>query len=237
MKLFACTFCAFWTVMGAMAQPKKLTVSWKEETRAKSGWYKATIRFPQFSGGSMVARAANSNIASASRKARQVFISDVIEGGKPRYQNELALSYDVGLASRGLVSVMATTFADNAGAHPNTFYKGSTFGIVQGVAKQLKIDDLLSLAKGSKMILQAMILERLKSMEAQWVLDGTVKELNAANWNSFLVTPGGMTWIFQPYEMGPYAQGEFTVKFLWADIGKVLNPNGPLKGLLPSPIR
>jgi len=207
---------------------QSLGVTWKNSSSLRAGWYKTSARTPVFSGSGVVAKLANRTIASDAARSQAAFAAEVKKYGKPRYQNELGISFTVGIARPEMISVLITTFSDTAGAHPNTLISGLTFGIKGGKASRLLITDMILSGSEPMEDLQALLLALLLKQKAMWVMDGTVRKIDSDSLNSFVVTPAGLTWVFHPYAMGPYVEGTFTIKVPWIDLHSIIDPEGPL---------
>ncbi len=128
-----------------------------------------------------------------------------------------------------LVSGMATHYEYTGGAHPNTTYTCMTWGIKNGKAQRLRLTDLCKPNSNPQAQLQAVIFGKLvKNPQAMWIQEGTVSEMSAAQFDSFVVRPDGLEYVFAPYEMGPYAAGTVLCKLKWSEIPG-LDRNGPLR--------
>jgi hypothetical protein len=110
------------------------------------------------------------------------------------------------------------TFAYTGGAHPNRWYECRTFGLRNGRAARLKLQDFLPAGADPMEVANRLVIPRLKAMKASWFVEGTRTSLEPEEVENFVVTPAGITWIFDPYAAGPYVEGEFFVKVPWSEI-------------------
>ena len=139
-------------------------------------------------------------------------------------QRELRLEY----ASDTLVSISETLYVYTGGAHGNTGLAGYTYLLEDGRVRTVRLADLFKTDADYLAVLEPLILEALLEQEAQWVVDGTVATLGEDDLGSFTLSPRGLTFGFEPYAMGPYAQGTFEVTVAFGDIASVIDPDGAL---------
>lgn len=138
-----------------------------------------------------------------------------------------------------LVSVLGTYYSNTGGAHPNTWQLGWSFDLRQGTFLEPEL-----LSEGTD-LLDAVAEEILRQADAP---DGNGQALSGdywedygaiiGNWYSYAVSfdAEGMTVIFSPYELAPYAMGPqcFRLSYDWlaphlSDYGRAL------LGLEPAP--
>jgi hypothetical protein len=72
----------------------------------------------------------------------------------------------------------------------------------------------------------------LRKQQAGWVLNGEPKELKADDLSAFVISPRGITFAFDPYAVGPYAEGSYFVVVGYKDLKGIINPAGPLRQFL-----
>lgn len=120
-----------------------------------------------------------------------------------------------------LVSTAIDFYQYNGGAHGLGGTLARNFGMEKGKPKDLVLGDFFTSKNYSKRV-QNLIFAKLRANKAQeptWLLDGSVKFLNAAQLNNFTVSPKGLTWFFNPYEIGPYALGQYVVTLSPRELG------------------
>ena len=141
------------------------------------------------------------------------------------YESTTSLS----LARPEVCSWTTRTLDYSGGAHPNTFLRTANYGVVDGRARPLELADLFG---GRTQEVLDMVV-RPKLLDAKRVRGATsptpvLSKSLGANW---LATSSGISWIFSPYDVGPYAEGSFVVKASWADLSSFLKPSHPLNAL------
>ena len=142
-------------------------------------------------------------------------------------QRELRLEY----ASDSLVSISEILYVYTGGAHGNTGLAGYTYVVADGRTRSVRLADLFKEDANYLAVLEPYILEQLLEQEAQWVVDGTLT-LTDDDLSSFTVSPRGLTFGFEPYAVGPYAQGTFEVTVPFEVVASVIDLEGPLERFL-----
>jgi hypothetical protein len=126
------------------------------------------------------------------------------------------------------------------GAHGNALTTGWTFAVVRGDVRELGLDAFFVKPAKARERLSTLTLELLRKEGAQYVVDGTLKDLRA-ELKSFALTPEGLRFFFAPYSVGPYVQGELTVLVPYHELAPLLPPKSVLEPLLaaappPAPV-
>lgn len=121
----------------------------------------------------------------------------------------------------------------SGGFHPKTETYPLNVGLVGGKPQLLSIVDICK--PGKSRAVAAKVFARLRQVpQANWVhaphqtLTPTSPELT----KTFVITPTGLLFIFDPYVAGSFASGEIRVKLPYSQLREELNPKGPLKPVL-----
>jgi len=77
-------------------------------------------------------------------------------------------------------------------------------------------------------ILEPFILTDLRKQDAQWVIDGSVNALSEQDLSVFNISPLGLQFEFEPYLMGPWAQGSFSVLVPYNSLLSLIDKASPL---------
>ncbi len=150
---------------------------------------------------------------------------------KPRFPFDLSVTTTYGVCNDRLVSGLRVMTSEFGGAHPTAALKAYSFGLVKGQPKRLILRDLLSIGVTPDTVVTELVLPALNLMKA--IRGGeAAQELTASQINSILVTKSGITWVFGPYEVGPWVEGDYQVKIPWSRLKGYLNPTGPVGSLL-----
>jgi len=113
-----------------------------------------------------------------------------------------------------LVSVRIVFASYTGGAHPNTWFAFATWLRDAGGWQRAGVCDVVNaLAYDcSFAALRRFIADDLLSQEAAWLVDGSVHAGTTWLLDPFTVTTAGLRFDYAPYDVGPYAQGPFTVE-------------------------
>lgn len=209
-------------------------VSHQKVDMSKPGKYSVTAQVPQFSGGATSAL-ANVVLLREARAQMGAWLKDVKElerDAVPTDPERFAFDSTgtVTIARTNLISVVTTVYSATGGAHPNTFYVSRNFGLLKGKVKQLKLRDLFLFDPRAQ--INRLVMKRLKATgRAAWLESGEVKKLNTEQFEKFSISPKGLTFTFDPYEMGPYAAGSFQIDVGFNEVNG-WDRRGPLAALL-----
>lgn len=139
--------------------------------------------------------------------------------------------YEPSAATARLVSFRRTWFESTGGAHPN---HGSS-GVLWDTAARRTIEPAALFIAGNDAAIQKALCDGLKAAKAE-KMPG--EDLSQDTWgcpewrkSKFALTPsteagklGGLTFLFDPYEVGSYAEGDYEVTLPWTVFKAVLAP-------------
>jgi hypothetical protein len=176
--------------------------------------------YPQFLKSTPVTRLANWKLRQESQKRYQAFIDQMKKDEAEDFEPLAPYGYDelpqlhYYYAPR-LVSTAYMFYRYTGGAHGMNATIATNFGQFPSMArpKVLSLGDFFT-GTGYRKTIEKKLLDTLRAKKDQvatWVQDGTVKSLNNAQLNNFTVSSKGLKWYFAPYDVGPYAAGEFEV--------------------------
>ena len=124
------------------------------------------------------------------------------------------------------ISVIVMDWQYTGGAHGFGGTSGYNFGVPAGASRprQLKLADFFTDGAASSRRINDLLMAKLRAtkgteQEALWVLDGSVKWVSKMSRENFVAEKDGLHWFFSPYEMAPYAAGEFEVKLSPRELG------------------
>lgn len=207
--------------------------------RDRPGGWTAQASYPRFGSASPVARLANRTVAARSRRNMDAFIRYAREHPEnltPNvpYQHQSAAT--VTLSRRPLVSLYLVEDEFLGGAHGNQSYEPLSFGLVRGRPRQLRLEDLFRPGERARWLCADRVLAKLRdNPRAEYVRDGSVTSDRLAREElKFVITPTGLLFLFDPYQLGSYAAGMFKVAVPFAEFGDALDGAGPLQPLLAS---
>mgnify|MGYP006289076967 CR=1 FL=1 len=134
---------------------------------------------------------------------------------------------DFELPCRGLSTLLeVSTFL--GGAHPATEFHGFTF-LEDG--RRVRLADLFAEPGPALRAIAPLAVERLEAMlrptgmlDPEWLARGTAPE--PGNYGAFACTPKGLLFVFQHYQVAPYAAGPQRVSIAWERLEPLLSPVG-----------
>lgn len=144
----------------------------------------------------------------------------------------LAREQTVTYASRNLVSVAETLSVYTGGAHPNTGLAAYTLFTDGDRVRSVTLQDFFLPEVDYLALLSPYIANALLEQGAQWVVDGSVDGFTGDELSVVTVSPTGLQFGFEPYAVGPYAQGTFFVTVPFGVLEPVIDPAGPLRAFV-----
>jgi hypothetical protein len=207
-----------------------------EHVTKKGSWYEAETTTPKYVGAGKLGTFAAKVLRDAAKKDLAQFILEAKPEPGDHPANPYGYEWNTipSISKSTLISTYTELYSYAGGAHPNHGYITHTFGMIDGKPKQLRFGDLMRTRMLPKKVVSDLVIPRLDAMGASNVVSGEITEVPDANVDNFVITPAGITWIFSPYDVGAYVEGDFFVKVPWSELMTHLNPNGPLKGVMPA---
>jgi hypothetical protein len=195
--------------------------------KAKNKSYQAESAYPKFYANSRLARFVNTEVGHDQRQTFANWVAQSIKSlqgevspvGPYQYLSAPSMSF----YSPRLISLCFNAYEFTGGAHGMSVSDARNFGMVNGKPKEIVLGDLFKPGIQYRDLVQTKILAKLKKdPAATWVHEGSVKKLETAQFNNFFIGKGGLTWHFNPYEMGPYANGSIETTLSLAELGSGL---------------
>jgi hypothetical protein len=212
------------TMLAAIAlQVPSPSIRFETVNFSRPNFFDASLKFPVF-GGSALANFASAEV----RKAQYGVFDSWFKGSggskRPRLVNTFETQPTISINRPNLISLYFTTDTFSGGAHGMTTFEPYTFAMVEGKPQRIFSKDIFT--GNYQSVLSVEVLGQLmKDARAAWVDDGSVRELTPDLIDQFVVTPSGVTYLFQPYVMGPYAVGTFQVKVPAPNLQGILKRN------------
>lgn len=137
----------------------------------------------------------------------------------------LQISYDEYAFSDNVRSILFTVGGYSGGAHPYSYYQTFTFDLVG--QRQITLMDLFQpgtdpLAIISPLVQQDLLTQMVDFADPQWIEDGT--GTNPDNYQRFVLTDEALVFLFDAYQVAPYAAGPFEVAVPLESIASILAP-------------
>lgn len=202
----------------------------------KAGKYSIDLRYPLLKSEAGFAAAANKDIKESYdsfAKGFREILGEVDYG--PEMEMELTAEPTVTLNRAGAFSVRSLVYSYTGGAHPNTVtYCGS---FIDGVSKPLRFADLFrpDAKKDIVALLKTPLDEERRERIGDPDLPDEEKQVDPEYIegciDSFVLTPTGVNWIFDPYAIGSYAEGRYEALLSWTELKPYFKPNKVIAGL------
>lgn len=165
-----------------------------------------------------------------SNEAKQALAEGALAGGPTRYESKIELSPHY--LDDHIASFVIEDYEYAGGAHGNATTSAITYDFEDGTLRELALDDLFDLEKGYDVLSDA-VMNGLRKAGASNVLNNSVTQVTLEQMSRFVVSPQGLTTIFDPYEMGSYAEGAYRVTVPWKQLAGVVKPNSPVQHWIP----
>lgn len=128
-------------------------------------------------------------------------------------QSTLSVSY----ISHNWVSMLDEIYQFTGGAHGNSYFRSRLLHRRNGRWTELYLENLIA-RRESLIPLAELVLTDLEEQGASWT---DRKEWEKTGYDSYLedfvITPQGITFYFEPYSVGSYAEGIYEVFIPWSD--------------------
>lgn len=153
--------------------------------------------------------------------------SSYFEPGSFTFSYESFTRYRIRYYSPTFISMLGTVYAYTGGAH------GMTETVPLNMVRRgddvhfVELEELMKTGSGWEKKLSNYVIADLKKQDADWVVNGEVTSVAVDKLYRFTLTPAGIEFHFDAYEMGPYAKGTFSVNVPWSELKGMVNLNGP----------
>ncbi len=199
----------------------------RKVSEVKAGSYEANAIFLEFTSHPM-APVMNPILKSKAMSEHRRWLHEakksLEEMGKPTNTWSHEIGMDIAYNTPSLVSVIVAEYDYSGGAHPNHGVEVFNFGVIEGKARQVFLKDFFVSGFNPDPFVSKLVIAKLKKMEgADWVISGELKKLDKKMIQRFSPGKNGMTWYFNPYDVGSYASGDFEVKLSLKELGPKFN--------------
>lgn len=179
--------------------------------RASGKYWSAKADVPVLPGSSALVRFANRDLRESMTKEFRTFSRDFTQQIKDLGKPVANLFYEAtpkfSTTSPTLISGHVLRFWFSGGAHPNTQIRTFNYAMVNGKPKSLTLADVLRPGVTPDSFVERHLLAA-----------AMVTNIDRNYWNSFVIEEKGMTWLFEPYAIGPYSEGTRTAFLPWKDL-------------------
>jgi hypothetical protein len=189
--------------------------------KTKMGWYSIEGKVPVYT--SSIGKFATKDMRAAAEKRLGSFKKEFDRLDEiPSHEYSVEWGVEPKFRGEKVLSFLSQCHWFTGGAHPN--HDSTTFNYmkVEGKFKRIHFADLMRLRIVPEALASQIVIPKLKAAGASAVTSGSVELLTADQADKFYITKDGLTWRFDPYEMGSYAEGAYEVSATWEELkGKV----------------
>ncbi len=224
------------TASSTPVAPQVLQTTTKTLTANGDG-YTANVTYPELQNGdAQIVDAFNLTVASSAHALLNDFLNDT-KGITPQLMSmsagfpwTLDLNARVVSHAPGLIVVYGSGSIYTGGAHPNEIYLLVLFDTKQH--KEIQPQDLFTDPSASLPHLSTYAIAQLKTKLTDLGTDGAswIESGAKADWTNYQLlypTADGVTVVFTPYQVAPYAAGPQTIHLPNAEIGSELVQHTP----------
>lgn len=144
----------------------------------------------------------------------------------------LDVSYHTTYADKNLISLLVWTYSYTGGAHGGS--ASTTFNYDLNSGRMLKLADLFQPNSAYLKTISAYCItsltKELGDVDAEWLRTGAGPK--AENYKSWNVTPDGLQFTFDAYQVAAYAFGPQEVIVPYSALKAVIKPDGPLSAFI-----
>ena len=152
----------------------------------------------------------------------------------PMLQQELTLGeYQLALFSERFVSLLWAEYSYTGGAHGMTLFHALNLTPEGDKLAPVPLRALFADPAAGLKTLSEYLIADLKEQEAAWITDGQTTAFTFDELETFTVSAQGFTFYFEPYAVGPYAQGAFVTTVPFTEIAAHLKRERFPEWLLP----
>ena len=201
----------------------------------KQGYWTSDYAYVQFQSQSRLAKVANEALEHSAEMAMEQFVEACNDVFKTEPKPENAYTAEekptIEMATPKLISVYGLGYEFTGGAHPSYYFSEHNFGFVAGQPKELTLEDILRPGTSAREGLGKLVIRKLRAKHASNFDDPSVKTIDPKLLEQFVVTKGGLLFLFAPYDVGSYAEGAYKVRVSFKELKPYLRAQGPLTGM------
>lgn len=158
-------------------------------------------------------------VAASIGQFADIYLADSLPTGSNRIEYEISADSE-GAVVDTLVTYTITKWSYTGGAHGIYGTQSHTYSLADGY--ELSLADIFSEEEQRRLdeLIHADIYEQYDARTDDALTDAGFFPEYIAPTENFLITPGGITFYYNPYEIGCYALGAVEVTIPWEDLGR-----------------
>jgi uncharacterized lipoprotein YbaY len=202
----------------------------------KANRWEAKVSYPKFMTMDMVSSTANRGAYETAKHAYDEFLANARRVEKLGWEGRawsLEANAAIGVATASINSIMWTGYEYTGGANGQSFFISKTYGPKGDDWGELHLPNFLLPGTDKVTFVREAVLPKLNGIKKQRNLE-PFYDITPEMAEQFVITPAGMTWLFNKYDVGSGAEGTYQIKVKWSEMPAGLDHNGLLSGLIAS---
>jgi hypothetical protein len=201
--------------------------------KSSTKYSSAKFKYPVFEGPFDSLKRLNELLADEAKNYVKEFISEF----DPDEFNSLApyeadVDCSISYASNELISFSYLCSEYTGGAHPNYWYDNRNYLLRDGRFIPVYLYDLINVSPKCVSVISDIVIKQLTKDEASSVIYGQVTALTLGDLTNFQINGKGLVFVFNPYEMGSFAEGTYSVNVPYSSIKEFIPAGSPLRMFL-----
>ncbi len=220
----------------ASAAPFKAAPNFEVFYSKVANKWEAKVSYPTFLTMNMVSSTANRGAYETAKHIYDEFLKNARRNQKQGWEGpawSLEATAAVGVANPSINSIMWTGYEYTGGANGQSFFVSRTYGPKGDDWGELHLPDFLLPGTDKTAFVREAVLHKLNEIKKQRGAD-PFYDLTPEMAEQFVITPAGITWLFNKYDVGAGAEGTYQIKVKWSEMPASLDRNGLLSGLIES---
>ncbi len=218
-------------VLAAVLQKTITQPHVRSRNEMRDGYYELDLAWYIFPETHPLASLANKAAWEPIGEVDQEFLNSLQSfNEKPTSPWTLAIKPTLSLYRTNLISILYDRYEYTGGAHPNSMTYTFNIGLINGEPKRLKLGDILADGVKESDVLEGFVRPRLSKLRRDRTGEG-VDSLPIATHEKFIITKNGLTFPFDKYSVGAYAEGDYLLKLRWTELRGLIN-----KSIIPEAV-
>lgn len=211
----------------------------------RGGGKEFTAFWPEFRGNNPYLRAVSARLAAEAGGKAGSFVTgglgvawEGLKAGGVSWSWAGTCEIQLACLATDSLSLYEEDYEETGGAHGNTIRRGRNFVFHDGKIAELELSKLFRVGGAWEAALSTFCLRELHHQKAASVVAGTVTKLKRGEMSAFTFNRSGLVIHFQDYQVGPHADGRFSIFVPWAEVRPWLDSTGPARyfpGAVESP--
>ena len=200
----------------------------KTLSKHKTGEYKVDLKYPYLTGTTNLDKTVNKYINDTITHCSNFIIN--LAKSKQDYQQAqeyfTVSDFAVSISDANIFSGYIRISEYTGGAHPDTATKTMNyFNMPNKKVKEISYKDILKSDKTSLENLDDLLITKINAEKKSKEIEELITSIDPALYDSFIIEPNGIRWIFDPYGVGAYYEGIYEIFIDWKELSSLLIPS------------